>query len=307
MASILTNVSAMTALQTLSRTTTSLYETQNRISTGLRINSASDNAGYWAIAATMRSDVAGFNAITDALGLGLGMVGTAIEANDKLIELFDDIKEQVVNALNPVGDKAKYNDAVQQLKANVQTIINSASFSGGNLLDGSINDVGGAGGPLQVLASLVRSGATVTPEYITFDPATSHYSDNAGAAGLLLQTQGGGAAAMVANGILHADFTFDNTTVQADLEDALAEVEAVIALTQTIGTSLGALEMRMQNQQNFMTSLIDSTERGIGVLVDADMNEESSRLKALQVQQQLGIESLNIANAEPQNILALFR
>ena len=60
-------------------------------------------------------------------------------------------------------------------------------------------------------------------------------------------------------------------------------------------------------QKTFTTSLMDSIERGVGQLVDADMNKESTRLQALQVQQQLGIQALSIANANSQSILSLFR
>ena len=71
--------------------------------------------------------------------------------------------------------------------------------------------------------------------------------------------------------------------------------------------NLGAVRNRIDLQTNFIESLMKSVDRGVGQLVDADMTEESSKLKSLQVQQQLGIQALSIANANAQNILALFR
>lgn len=65
--------------------------------------------------------------------------------------------------------------------------------------------------------------------------------------------------------------------------------------------------MRIGLQEDFISKLTDSIDSGIGRPVDADMNEESTRLKALQTQQQLGIQSLSIANTSSENILSLFR
>ena len=96
----------------------------------------------------------------------------------------------------------------------------------------------------------------------------------------------------------------------------IAEVERDLiigTLKQTSGnrthaaTILGTAKSRIDLQKTFTTSLMDSIERGVGQLVDADMNKESTRLQALQVQQQLGIQSLSIANSNAQSILSLFR
>ena len=75
----------------------------------------------------------------------------------------------------------------------------------------------------------------------------------------------------------------------------------------TTATSLGSVQSRIEMQQDFVKNLMDAIERGVGQLVDADMSEESTRLQALQVQQQLGIQSLSIANSNSQNILSLFK
>jgi flagellin len=314
-ASILTNVGAMTALQTLQSVSSNLRIAQDRISTGMRVATAKDNAAYWAIAATMRTDLSGYQAITDSLGLGLSTVDTALSANEAIVKKLEALKESMVSAQNENVDRVKINDSVQQTLAELKTQIASASFNGANFLDGSINDVSGVGGaPFNILASLVRSGSDVTPEYIVFDPAVTHYSD--GTTGFFhqqlatLPTTGSPddpTDGLITGGIFGAAFTFDNNTSKTDLAGALLEVEAAIAKATEIGSILGSLMKRVESQHTFMTKLMDATERGIGVLVDADMNKESARLKALQVQQQLAIEALNIANNEPQNILSLFR
>jgi flagellin len=72
-------------------------------------------------------------------------------------------------------------------------------------------------------------------------------------------------------------------------------------------SSLGAVKSRIGLQQDFVKSLMDALDRGVGTLIDADMNEESTKLQALQVQQQLGVQALSIANSSTQSILKLFQ
>lgn len=93
----------------------------------------------------------------------------------------------------------------------------------------------------------------------------------------------------------------------ADLEQMIAWVDDGISKMTTAASNLGAVKQRTNMQKDFVSSLMDAIDRGVGALVDADMNEESTRLQALQVQQQLGIQSLSIANQNSQQILSLFR
>ena len=81
-----------------------------------------------------------------------------------------------------------------------------------------------------------------------------------------------------------------------------AEVWGDIADPELVGSRPGMVEL----QNEFSTQLIDILKEGIGNLVDADLAEESAQLQALQIQQQLGVQSLAIANAGPQSILGLF-
>ncbi|WP_274533959.1 flagellin, partial [Ensifer sp. LC163] len=91
------------------------------------------------------------------------------------------------------------------------------------------------------------------------------------------------------------------------LANYLSGVDTVLKSMTDAASDLGAVNKRVDLQKDFVDNLMDSIESGVGKLVDADMNEESTRLKALQTQQQLGIQSLSIANSSSQNILSLFR
>ena len=93
----------------------------------------------------------------------------------------------------------------------------------------------------------------------------------------------------------------------AAMGEALKLVDAGLKAMTSVAAKLGSISTRIDLQTDFVSKLSDSVESGIGKLVDADMEEESSKLSALQTQQQLAVQSLSIANSSSQNILSLFR
>jgi len=160
-ASILTNASAMTALQSLSATNKALETTQGRISTGFRVATASDNAAYWSIATTMRSDNKANSVVQDALGLGAGKVDTAYTAMNSAIDVIDDIKAKVLLAKTASPeDRSKIQSEIASLQAQLIDNISGASYAGTNLLhtDSTSTDL-----TLNVISSYNRdsSGAVV--------------------------------------------------------------------------------------------------------------------------------------------------
>jgi flagellin len=109
-------------------------------------------------------------------------------------------------------------------------------------------------------------------------------------------------------GTIGSVYSLDITSfTQADLGLALSAVEGALKAMTSAGAKLGSISTRITMQDDFVSALSDSIDSGIGRLVDANMEEESSRLSALQTQQQLAIQSLSIANSSSQNILSLFR
>jgi flagellin len=98
-----------------------------------------------------------------------------------------------------------------------------------------------------------------------------------------------------------------NVSTDVGATAALGTIETLIDTAISAAASFGSVQGRIDIQSEYVSSLTDSLKSGIGSLVDADMEETSARLQALQVQQQLGIQALSIANQAPQNILSLFR
>ena len=290
MASINTNASAMTALQTLTATNKNLATTQSRISTGLRVGEAADNAAYWSIATTMRSDNKALSSVQDSLGLGAGKLDVAYTAVNSAIEVVDQIKQKMVSAVGASeDDKLKIQTELKELQGQLTSIGLAANYAGSNLIANDQSET-----ELNIVASYDRaSDGTVTVNKVTLDLSVTQILDETGTAGGILDD------VMV--------IELDGTEDDAALEAHITTIETALKGMSDAAATLGATKSRVDMQMDFVSKLSDAIDRGVGQLVDADMQEESARLSALQVQQQLGIQSLSIANANAQNILSLFR
>ena len=494
MSSILTNTSAMVALQTLKGINANLSKTQDEISTGKTIATARDNSAVWAISKVMESDVKGFKAISDSLSLGQSTVTVARSAAETVANLLTDIKGKVVAAQESNVDRQKIQADISALRDQINAVVGAAQFNGLNLVSGT-EDVNilssldrasngtvsasnitiarrdltttagtlGTGTDLSANATLSDTAATNTANTATItlaadadvsadafeisvggatvsfaagqltgdqDAAATAISGAINALGLVGVTasasggvitlsstrafesvavtgtkNGGstditlsaasiaeraetltfsGSAAVnegdgyqisvggtaftyvagkgenfedVARGLKAAvdggridgvttrvaqnssgqwQLKIDNNsstslslaragaaggeasgglfglggidvTTNAGAEAALGNIETLISKAIDASAAFGSAQGRIDNQTSFIGKLTDSLKAGIGTLVDADMEEASARLQALQVQQQLGIQSLSIANQQPQSILALFR
>jgi len=289
----MTNTSAMVALQSLKATNKALDVVQGRISTGFRVAQASDNAAYWSIATTMRSDNKALSAIQDSLGLGAGRIDTAYTAMNNVIEAVDAIKTKLINARGASAEnQEKIQAEIDILQDQIKAAAVGANYAGTNILATD------NAGPLEIAASYNRaSDGTVSIGTISVELA-----------GIRLFAADGtttDATQHLAHDVMQIDIVAsgDDANIDAYLED----IETALAAMSTAAANLGSAKNRLDLQKDFVSNLMDSIERGVGQLVDADMNEESTRLQALQVQQQLGIQALSIANQNAQNILALFK
>lgn len=494
MSSILTNTSAMVALQTLKSINSNLQGVQNEISTGKSISSAKDNSAIWAISKVMESDVAGFKAISDSLSLGESTVAVARQGAETVTDLLQDIKSKVVAAQEENVDRSKIQTDIKALRDQISSVVGAAQFNGLSMLTGTAD--------VNVLSSLDRSSdGTVSASNITIarqdlstsagtfgtgtdlstnstasaasitnagntavltlateaDVSDNGYSLTVGgttvsfASGDLTGDQGDAATAIsgavnalglegitasvsgdaititstrafeavdvsatkdgagiafgasateigeraenitfsasanvnegdgykaivggttfsyiagkgedfgdVANGLKaaidagsvtgistqvttnssgQAVLKIDNSSASASslsesgaaggeasgglfglggidvstnagADAALANIEVLINASIDAAANFGSAQGRIETQNNFISKLTDSLKAGIGSMVDADMEAASARLQALQVQQQLGVQALSIANQAPQSVLSLFR
>ncbi|MCC5987508.1 MAG: flagellin [Pararhodobacter sp.] len=514
MSSILTNTSAMVALQTMRGINRDMADTQNQIATGMKVGSAKDNAAVWAISRVMESDVQGFKAIQESLSLGESTVAVARQATETVTSLLTEMKGKIVAAQEENVDRAKIQTDITQLQEQISSVVNSAQFNGLNLVNGASSN------PVNVLSSLDRAadgtvsssaiavtthnltttaaqfgdgdslaanltvdgltgadevaagadtgaltfggnigtnggefdvvitvgGETITLQTATLDDnataaevadairAAVNGSENAALQGINLVAGGTGAELEFSMGGSFEDVTIDvsdvvansdltgadangwedqaqtlgataatvefdssaeinagdsyrvtvgsenfdyvagagdsfedvadglaalvnaaegfearvtedggtftlevvntsgtdaafaadgaedgqaagglfamaglNVTTQEGAQQALDDIEALIQFSIDAAAGFGSAQARIEIQSDFVGNLIDSLNTGIGTLIDADMEAQSARLQALQVQQQLATQSLSIANQAPQNLLALFR
>lgn len=401
MSSILTNNSAMVALQTMKTINASMTKTQSEISTGKSVATAKDNAAVWSISKVMESDVKGFKGISDSLAIGSSTIAVARQASETVTSLLTQMKGKIVAAQESNVDRAKIQTDITALRDQIGSVVGAAQFNGLNLVNGSNTSV-------DVLASLDRSSGGVAASSISVsaqdlsigaytakgvlagsdgastDNDTAGFAlDKAGGTGNIVIDDGtdafaagdkvsitiGGKVAsytvtdadvaaatpsdIVAVGLKQAveslgiaglELDYDSATpgqiaftnngtkdltasaqftnagagglgalsaidvsTAGGAQAALGNIEALLQTSIGAAASFGSAQGRIDTQSKFISDLSDSLKAGIGTLVDADMEETSARLQALQVQQQLSTQALSIANQAPQNLLSLFR
>jgi flagellin len=291
----------MTALQTLRNISSQLSTTQNRISTGMRVSTASDNAAYWSIATSMRADNAALSAVSDSLGLSAATVDTEYTAltavvGDKTGGLTK-LQALLVEAKTAGIDRTKIQADITQIQQQMKGTANAATFNGVNWLSATATTPA----TFNLVSSFSRVGGTPTIGSITL--TISNYSLYTSTTAGILDTVSGGASVDSLSIATLTDSTADQTT----LDGYITKVTAAINSVASAAADLGAVKNRISTNTDFVKTLMDSVDRGVGQLVDADMNAESTRLAALQTQQQLGVQALSIANQNSQSILSLFK
>ncbi len=293
MISVNTNQGAMVALQTLNATNRDLETTQSRISTGLKVASAKDNGAIWAIANRMRSDVGAYDRVRESNERASAMVDTAIAAGESIMELLNEMKGKALAASQTglsASAQAALNADFVQLRGQIVSIVENASFDGANMIRNFQAD-----GTTAV--TIANSNA------VSLGDANGGNNITVTAVGLQLRAT----TAAVAVGEVMRFGQNEDVASTANATAALGRINTTI---DNLGTQLatwGAGARRLEVHRTFIGKLQDALNSGIGGMTDADLSKESARLQALQVKQQLGVQALSIANGGAQTALALFR
>jgi flagellin len=270
MTSINTNIGALVALRNLSKTNTGLDRTQDRVSTGLKVTGPKDDASVFSIAQGLRADIKAFDAVQQSLSSGSGIVAAAIAGATSVSDLLADIKAKAIAASNPANTASQQSILsadFTQMLSQLNTFITNAVYNGRNLISGGSSSVS--------ITSTISGGQL-------------SISNASGVAGISTALSAGVATTALALSLL--------STISAQ--------ELVVG--SALGT-LGAASKSLDFLETFTTTISDAVTEGLGSLVDADLAKESALLQSLQVKQQLGIQSLSIANQRPQTLLALFQ
>ena len=270
--SVNTNVSAMTALQSLNRTNDALASVQKRVSTGYRVSDAKDDGGAFAVAQSVRGDVAGLTAANEQLGGLKGIVDVTLQGLGQVSKTMVELRTVLTRlADGTINDEQRDQYAQQygQLRTQVERFIDDATYNGRSLLS---VDVAAGGGDIVA----IRNETATTLTIAAFD----------GAADFVL------AAAPADATAAQAAITGDWTTVNQTINDAL--------------NRLGSDANYIDSQVSYNRDKLDAVESGLGALIDADIAKEAARLQALQIRQQLGTQTLSITNQSPQALISLF-
>ncbi|MBT5266503.1 MAG: flagellin [Rhodospirillaceae bacterium] len=269
--SILTNPAALVALRNLERTNRSLEITQERVSTGLRVNGAKDDASNFAIAQGIRGDLRALTAINQGLNNTKGIAKVALAGATAISNLLQDIRQKLTELSNEgvtTQQRIILRNDFNQLLSQAANFITNAVFNGVNVIESGSSNI-------NTLSNLSNGTLVLRARDLRV------YVESVAGSTLTSATN--------AQSVLSTEFVNLQSTIN-------------IALGQ-----LGADSRSLDFQTEFLAQITDATEEGLGNIVDADLARESAKLTSVQVRQQLGVQVLNIANQSPNVLLGLFQ
>lgn len=275
--SVNTNIGAQVALQSLNRTNDALAVTQKRISTGFRVADAKDDGAAFAVAQSVRADIAGLTSANEQMGGVKGVLDTTLAGLNKVSETMGNIRGVLVKLADGTlsdDQRTQYMAQYDALQTQVKNFIADATYNGRTLLS-TTSAAGSVGGDIATVRN--ESGTTYTLAAVD-GVGTLAVADKPTTAAL--------AASALATG---GDFAL--------------KMAAINTAMNTFGSNNNYLDAQVSYNKEKMVSL----DTGLGALVDADLAKESAKLQSLQIKQQLGTQALSIANQAPQSLLSLFR
>jgi flagellin len=273
--SVSNNPSALLALQTLNRTTDQLTQVQNQISTGHAVDRPQDNPTIWAMAQGQSSQIDGLNAVTSSLNRATSISDVALNAGQSVLDLLDQMKSQALSAQDAQlssSDRGALNTDFSGLLQQITSALGSAEFDGSNLLDGS------QATNMRFLATSDGSQTVTLP------------TANLSLGGTVITLSAG-----------------SSISTPATASAMMALIDASIDNVTSAMSNIGDQAKLITSHAQLVANLSQVLQSGVTDLIGNDSAADSARLKALQVQQQIGQQSLSIANSAPQLLLALFK
>ena len=270
--SVNTNIGAMTALQSLNRTNDALAAVQKRVSTGFRVADAKDDGGAFAVAQSVRGDVAGLTAANEQLGGLKGIIDVTLTSLGQVSKTMVEVRTVLTRLADGTingAQRDQYEQQYDQLRTQIERFIDDATYNERTLLS---TDIAAGGGDIVTIRN--EQGTTLT--LAAFDGATDFVVDAAPIDATAAQTA----------------ITGNWTDINKEINDAL--------------NRLGSDSRYVDSQIGYNRDKLDAIEGGLGALIDADIAKEAARLQALQIRQQLGTQTLSITNQAPQALISLF-
>ena len=274
-----TNLMSLNAQRNLSTTSNALATSIQRLSTGLRVNSAKDDAAGLAIAERMNAQVRGMNVAIRNANDGISLAQTAEGAMGKIGENLQRMRElavQSANDSNSADDRTALNAEYQQLAAENARVISNTKFNGQELLTGA----GGSGGSF---AFQVGAGTTADNQ---ISITTANVTSSMGA------TQGTSATL---------------GTTAASALTAISAIDSALNAINSTRATIGAAQSRFESVISNLQIASENQAAARSRIMDADFAAETAALTRSQVLQQAGTAMLSQANSIPNNVLSLLR
>ncbi|WP_428491836.1 flagellin [Rhodopila sp.] len=279
--SVNTNMGAMVALQSLESTQAQLTATQKQISTGYRVSDSTDDGATYAIAQGIRSTVGALTTANQQLGSVQGLLSTTQSGLNNVSNTMASMRDVLQNMSGPNvtgSERTNYETTYNSLLSQVKGFIQDAGYNGKTLVGNIAGSTGSFG-----RTAVVRNDSGATYGLATFGGAAMFGSIS------FTGTQLGGASTVAA--MVTAGGVF------------MKQMNAVNNELNVVGNSINYIN----NETTYNSNKIDALNSGLGSLIDADLAKESAQLTALQIRQQLGTQSLSMANQAPQTLLSLFK
>ena len=272
--SVNTKYGATVALQSLNKTNRELDVVQKRVSTGFKVSDAKDDGASFAVAQGLRADVKGNEAVNERLSVAKGLMSVTQEGLKGISDTVANMRSVLVklsDASLSTDERTQYNSDYTAMRADITKYIEQSSFGGTNLIEAGATDV-------DIISD--SSGGTITLK-------SADLSD--------------------ALGDLPAAAAITGSAEAIDIIEAGGTLEDFEKIVNDQLAAVGANMRTIENQDNFVKVLGDTINDAIGSIVDADLAKESAKLQALQIRQQLGTQTLSIANQSPSILLSLFQ
>lgn len=278
--SIITNSAAMVGVETLNSINTALNSVQNQISTGYSVSSAVDNGAAFAVAQSVRTNVAGLTAANQQLGDTQGLLSTTNTALTNISNLMQSMDSTLVNLSSSTISSSQRSQYAAQFTSqlqNLQYFIKGAGYNGQSLIGGTSTALKSSTSGFTSSALHVALDASGTTLKITSTSLSSVYNALSTIGSKLTGSYASVAAFITAGGKFSS------------------QVSSIGTYLNTYGNLTNQIDAQITYNQNKM----DALSNGLGALVDANMAAESAKLQSLQIQQQLATSALSIANQQP--------
>ncbi|MDD2976685.1 flagellin [Aquabacterium sp.] len=308
-----TNTPSLNAQRNLTASQGSLATSMQRLSSGLRVNSAKDDAAGLAIAERMNTQIRGMNVAIRNANDGISFAQTAEGALSKIGDNLQRMRELAVqsrNATNSVGDRANLQKEFGQLQEEIDRTIKNAKFNGGSIFsstDTTLTFQVGAGtddsDKIKVSSAALGGGTTASATTVITDAANG-VTDGAELQQLMATLTTQNTTGSAANGITIGGAS---TVVGTDIDAAINVIDLALTQINDKRAEFGAVQNRFDAVISNLQVSVENESAARGRIMDADFAAETANLSKAQILQQAGTAMLSQANQLPQQVLQLLQ